>query len=683
MSRRGRAPIIIPLISLWLVTAAQAAAEGVDGLTTITITASGLSRDLIATPAAVSVVEARDLGDGRQALGLDEALNRVPGVLFQNRYNHAQNLRISIRGFGARAPFGVRGIRLRVDGLPETLPDGQSQVDTIDLESAERVEIIRGPAAAVYGNAAGGVIDVRTAERLPDGRNIELRGQGGSDGFRRLGARGAFDAGDLHGHVSAWDLRHDGWRAQARTEKRLAQAKLIHDDRDGRRHAWLLTAYDQPFGEDPGGLTRAEVEADRRQAAPAALALDAGQRVQQQRIGWVFSDDTSLPGELGAHAFYTRRDFEQQLPFAGASLVGFDRDFYGAGLDYAAQMRLGARPLRTLIGVDAARQRDDRYRFAVDGGGVVGAQLQDAIETATASGLFAQADLGVTPFVDATLAGRVDRVRLAIDDRFTADGAASGSRTYDEFSISAGLGWQWRPLHRVYANAGTAFETPTFTEFYDPAQPAQGFDPDLEPQQARSVEAGIKGWLGTGTRYDVALFAIRTDDEILQVASDPNRYANAARTRREGAEFALVHEVMSALTLTGAVSVARYRFRAFTGETDDPVAGNRLPGLPQRMAYAEAAWRLPSGAYLIGDLVHVGPRHADNANTVEVAGHTVLNLRAGRVWHTAGARIEVFGGLNNLADRDHFSNLRINAAGARYFEPAPGRNWYAGLSLIY
>lgn len=650
------------------------------GLTTITITAPGLSRDLLRTPAAVSVVDGRDLHDGRQALALDEALNRVPGILFQNRYNHAQNLRVSIRGFGARAPFGVRGIRLRVDGLPETLPDGQSQIDAIDLESLERVEIVRGPAAAAYGNAAGGVLDVRTADRLAGDRRIELRGQGGSDGFRRLGARGTVAGASLRGYLSLWDLRHDGWRAQSRTEKRLAHAKLIHDSGMGRRHVFLLTAYDQPFGEDPGGLTRTEVDTDRRRAAPGALALDAGQRVAQQRIGWVFSDDASLPGKINAHAFYVRRDFEQQLPFAGASLVGFDRDFFGAGAGYTARTRIGAHPLHYTVGVDAARQRDDRYRFGVDGGGAIVAQLQDAIETATAGGIFAQADLGLTPFIDVTLAGRADRVRLAIDDRFTADGAASGSRDYDELSIGAGFGWQWRPLHRVYANVGRAFETPTFTEFYDPAQPEQGFDPALEPQRAVNVEVGLRGRLGARTHYDVALFATGTKNEIVQVASDPNRYENAARTRREGVELALVHEIAETVTLTGTYTAARYRFREFTGAPGDLDDGRRLPGLPEQMIYGEVAWRGKEGSYAIGDLLYVGSRYADNANTVAVAGHAVANVRAGRAWQAGEMLFEIFAGINNLADRDYFSNLRVNAGGGRYFEPAPGRNYYAGIS---
>jgi iron complex outermembrane recepter protein len=677
--RRTRRTFLLAALTA-LLPAALADEPAVD-LITITVTAPGLSRDLLHTPAAVAVVGDRDLRQGRQALQLDEALNRVPGVLFQNRYNFAQNLRISIRGFGARAPFGVRGIRLRVDGLPETLPDGQSQVDTIDLESAQRVEVIRGPAAAIYGNAAGGVIDVRTADRIDDGRNIELRGQSGSNGFRRLGARAGVAGEATLAHVSAWDMAHDGWRAQARTEKRLAHARLRHAPDPRRSHTWLFTALDQPLGEDPGGLTLSEVAANRRQAAPGALALDAGQQVRQQRIGWVYRDRAALPGEFTARAFYTRRDFEQQLPFAGASLIAFDRDFYGAGADYTGNARLGTRPLYYIFGVEASRQRDDRRRYEVDGTGTVVAQFQDALEAASAAGLFAQADLAVAPRLDLTLAGRVDRVRFSIDDRFTTAGAASGARRYDEFSVMAGLGWQWRPAHRVYMNAGSAFETPTFTEFYDPTQPEQGFDPALEPQQAVNVEAGIKGWLGARTRYDVALFTIRTKDEIVQVATDPDRFANAARTRRDGVELALVHDLGPALTATGAWTAARYRFRTFSGAPDDTLRDKRLPGLPEQALFGELAWRGSGGAYLIADLLYIGSRHADNANTVEVAGHVVANMRAGREWRHADHAFEVFAGINNLSDRDYFSNIRVNAAGGRYFEPAPGRNWFAGVAI--
>lgn len=665
-----------------LLPAATSGGEAVE-LDPIEVSAPDPGSDPMRMPAAVAAVEAPDLRQGRQGLQLDESLNRIPGILFQNRYNYAQNLRISIRGFGARAPFGVRGIRLRADGLPETLPDGQSQIDAIDLESVSRIEIVRGPAAAIYGNAAGGVIDIQTADRIETGHRLDLRVQGGSDDFRRVGLRGALDGETWRGHVSAWQLDHDGYREQSETRKRMVHARLHHERTAGRGLTTLLTVLDQPFGKDAGGLTQAEVAADRRMAAPNALALDAGQAVRQQRIGWVLRDTISLPGEIEAYAFYTRRKFEQQLPFPGPSLLGFDRDFYGAGAGYGDHSMVFGRALDYAFGIEIHRQRDDRRRFSVDGSGNVTAQLQDALESATAAGLHTQLDYHLTEYLDLTLGARIDRIRFAIDDHFTADGAASGRRRYEEFSYMTGLSWQWRTEHRLYANVGSAFETPTFTEFRDPNVPEQGFDPALEPQQALNVETGIRGLLAPRLRYDLALFSIRTRDEIVQVASDPNRFANAAKTRREGLELGLEYHFGQAWSLTGAYTASRFRFDRFTDADGTSLRGNRLPGLPDHALFGEAAWRGARGYWVIADVMTISHRYADNENAVSVPGHTVVNLRAGRELDVDRYRIEFFAAVNNLTDRDWFSNIRVNAAGGRYFEPAPGRNYYGGMSVRF
>jgi iron complex outermembrane recepter protein len=674
--RAGRAVLLAGLAQAVPVAAAEAPLE-VEPLTII-ITVPRLPRDLQGTPAAVAAVGEDDLQQARQGLQLDESLNRVPGLLFQNRYNFAQNLRMSIRGFGARAPFGIRGIHILVDGFPETLPDGQSQVDGIDLETADRVEVIRGPASALYGNAAGGVVQVHTADP-PFEPYAELRAGAGSYDFQRLGARAGGREGPWGAQVSAWRLDYDGYREQSRTRKDMFNTKLRYDLDGSRSLTAVVTALDQPFGQDPGGLTRAEASADRRQAAPAALALDAGQAVRQQRVGFIYRDIDAGSGELGARAFYTRRDFHQQLPFVGPSLIEFERDFFGVGADYTGNAALGGRALRYTVGAESARQRDDRRRFLVDGSGVITDQTQDAVETATASGVYGQADLALTPRLDLTLGGRYDRVRFTIDDRHTPDGAASGSRDFDELSFTLGLGWQLEPAHRVYASAGSSFETPTFTEFTDPNRPDQGFDPDLEPQQALNLELGAKGSLNARTRYDLALFTVGTRSEIVQVASDPNRYANAARTRRAGLEVGLEYFMTPALSLTGAYTWARYRFREFTDAAGEDLAGRRLPGLPEHALFAELAWRDPGGVYAMLDTLMMSRVYADNANREPVAGYGVVNFRIGRRWQLGGAELDMFAAVNNLTDKRYFGNVRINAAGGRYFEPAPQRNVYAGL----
>ncbi|MCK8515822.1 TonB-dependent receptor [Methylonatrum kenyense] len=641
----------------------------------ITVTSPRVERDITETAQAVSLVEPEDIQDGRQALQLDESLNRVPGVFMQNRYNFAQNLRVSIRGFGARAPFGIRGIRILVDGIPETLPDGQSQVDAIDLESVDRIEVIRGPSSALYGNATGGVLDIRTMEG-PEQRYVELRGTAGADDFRRYGIRGGGQGGGLNYHYSAWELAHDGFREQSETRKQMFNGKLRYDVTSTRSLTTVFTAYNQPLGEDPGGVTREEVRGNRRAAAPNAVNLDAGQTIQQRRLGLTYRDTDLGGGTLQTRVFYTTRDFEQQLPFPGDSLVGFERDFYGIGIDYSNRLSIAGMPLRYIIGGEVDEQRDDRYRFNTFSGN----QVQDERQKATAAGAFAQGELGLTERLDLTLASRLDRVRLRIDDR--GDGPdVSGSETFDEASASAGLSFQALPEHRIYATVGSSYQTPTFTEFAridDSGNLTGGFNPDLDSQRAVNYELGAKGFLGDRTRYELAVFQVRTRDEIVNTGTDPNQYENAGRTRRSGVELGLEHFLMSRLSVSGAYTYSDFKFRDFEAQGEN-FRGNRLGGLPRHAFFGELAWREPGGSYAILDTLLVGRVYADNANNEKVAGYGLINARVGTVQRLGVSELETFVAVNNLLDKDYFSNVRVDAAGGRFFEPAPGRNAYAGV----
>lgn len=603
----------------------------------------------------------------------------MPGVFFQNRYNFAQNLRISMRGFGARAPFGIRGIRLRVDGIPETLPDGQSQIDTIDLETVERVEVLRGPSSALYGNAAGGMLAVTT----PDGRGdtpARASVTGGSHGLRRAAASGGGASGAWNGHLSAWHMNYDGYRDQSRTEKMMVNGRAGYQLGPGRRLETVFTAYDQPTGEDPGGLTRAEVREDRRQADTEAETLDAGQTVTQQRLGLIYRDARSLPGEMEVTTFYTRRDFEQQLPFPGPSLLGYERDFYGISAEYRDQARIAGRSLDWTLGTAFREQRDDRARFQVDDTGEPGDRIQNALEKATSTAVYGQLDLAMTDTVSMMLGGRYDHVRFRIDDR-RGSGEASGDRRYDEYSVSLGPTWTFRPGHNLYANVGTAFETPTFTEFYDPTEPEQGFDPNVGPQESVNAEIGVKGVLADRARYEVAVFRIRTQDEIVLDEDDgtpADTYRNAGETRRDGVELGAEVFVTDRLTLTGAYTWSDFRFRDRSGGLRD----NRLPGLPEHNLFLEAAWE--EGPWMAAlETEAISDVYTNDANRESASGYALVHVR-GQYALTGGAsRLMLGGGIQNLFDRDYFSNIRVNANGGAFYEPAPGRTIHASISLTF
>jgi iron complex outermembrane receptor protein len=661
-----------------LVLAGLSMAASGPTLEAITVTTARQEQALLDTPAAVTVVDTAAVQQGRPNLQLDEALNRVPGLFFQNRYNFAQNLRLSSRGFGARSPFGVRGLHLRVDGLPITLPDGQSQVDAIDLNAVRQVEVLRGPASSLYGNAAGGVLLLHTADGSdgPPGATVTL--EGGGNGYRKTNLQQQGRSASGSHRVSATALGFDGQRAQSRVEKYQLDGHWRHR-LGGGELTTLVNLLNEPTGEDPGGLTRAQAKADPDQASGFARRLDAGQTVRQQRIGALYRHPWAN-GEWQGSLHYTHRDFEQQLPFPGSSLLGYQRHFYGGDLRFSGQ----AGPLTYTLGAEVGRQEDDRYRFNVNADGSRGGRSGDEQQNATATGLFGQARLPLSSTWSWILGSRVDRVRLVIDDRFSADGDNDGHQRFTEYSYRTGLNWRPWSGQQFYASIGSAFETPTFSEFANPN--GGGFNPDLEPQKALNKEIGARGELGHAWRYEVALFSVSNRDEIVPYdVGGQTYYRNAGRTRRDGIELGLTWFPDDWSTVSAAWTWGHYRFRRFQVEGDD-LAGNALPGLPEHQLYLEYRRDFASGAFAALETLVVDSVYAQDSNQTRVAGYALVNGRIGHRWRGGGHRaLTLYLSARNLFDRDYTANLRINTQGDRpidergYFEPGPGRTWILGL----
>lgn len=651
-------------------------------LPTVEVSAPRLARELYATPAAVSTIDQDAIAQGQQRVRLDESLNRVPGVFLQNRDNFAQGQRISIRGFGARAPFGVRGITVMVDGIPYTLPDGQDQLDAIDLDSAERIEVIRGPSSVLYGNAAGGVIDITTADGR-DNPGTRLRMGAGSDGYQKMALQNGGVQGDWSHHISLTALNVDGYREQSSTEKYLLNAKLRRELGSDRALTAIINLLDNPRSEDPGALNAREVAEGRDQAAPNSLALDAGQTVDQQLIGLQYEDLSAGEGELYLKGFIAQRDFEQQLPFVGSSRLGYQRDYMGASAEYHHEVTLGNLPLNYIVGVDAARQKDDRFRNDVNPQGAVGEPLADETQTATSTGVFAQGDLALSELLTLSLGTRFDRVDLDVDDDFAADGDQSGQRTFNEWSGSAGLSYRYRPQHQAYINTGTAFETPTFSEFANPA--GGGFNPSVEPQKAWNREVGLRGYIEPlALDYDVALFSVRVRDELVPYDEGGRTfYQNAGDTKRDGVELALGWQLADQWRLDSALTLARYEFDEFATPSER-FDGNRIPGLPEQTWVSQLTWESLDERFATLETEYVGDLVADNANQTAVDSYWLVNLRVGDGWQLSQqTRLSAYVGLRNLLDEEHYSNVRLNGTFGRFYEPAPGRSVYGGVELSF
>nr|WP_237738445.1 TonB-dependent receptor [Halomonas smyrnensis] len=682
---------------LLLLPAAGQAAEL--ALEPLTVSASRLERELYATPAAVSVVDDEQIARGQSRERLNESLATVPGLYLQNRHNFVQGERVSIRGFGARTPWGVRGITVRVDGIPYTLPDGQAQLDAIDLDSARRIEVIRGPAAVQYGNAAGGVIDVTTADGESD-PGTKLRVEGGSDGYRKLALSNGGVEGPWSHHVSVSALGMDGYRDHSEVEKYQLNAKLRRELDADRSITAIVNLLDNPRSEDPGALDEEGVGEDREGTLDSLgyysyspTRIDAGQSVDQQLLGLEYEDLAAGPGELTLRGFYLQRDFEQQLAYAGprstvgvGNFVAYERDYYGGSAEYRQSLTLGGLPLSYVAGVDVARQEDERYRddVAIDGEHL--RRSADETQTATSIGAFAQGDLALTDRWTLSLGTRFDHTRFDIDDHYLADGDNGGDRSFDQWSGSAGLSYRYRPNHQAYLSTGTAYETPTFAEFANPTG-VGGFNPDLEPQKAWNREIGLRGsFVDAGLDYDVALFSTRVRDSLISYqleGRDRDFYRNAGRSRQDGLEVALGWQFAEDWRLDSALTLARYEFQDYEDE-DGNYDNHRIPGLPERTWVNQLTWQGLGERFATLETRYVGSMFTDDANRVKVDDVWLANLRAGDGWRLDDdTMLKAYVGVQNLFDREHYDNIAINANNGRYFYTAPDRSVYAGVELAF
>jgi iron complex outermembrane receptor protein len=681
------------LLSLCAIPTATRAADA--GLDDVVVSASRTAQRAFDAPASIQAVDGATLRASGPGLGLAESMARVPGLVVLDRQNQAQDLQLSIRGFGARSTFGIRGVRLIVDGIPATMPDGQGQLSTVVLPAIERVEVLRGPLAQLYGNAAGGVLQVFTREGAsPASLGAEL--YGGSWGTVRGGVSGSARSGEFAGRVDATTFEADGWRAHSSATRRQQDARLTWEAPTGTRVGLVANAFEL-FALDPGGLTRAQVAADPRQAAPSAVAQDARKSVTQQQAGLTVDHRVDADMRLSARIYGGRRDLDnalsvplsaQQPATSSGGIVELDRRYSGLGLQWSQRLRLGGAALEFVAGVDLDTLTEDRRGY-INAAGVRGALKRDEKNNVSNRDWYAQLAWNIDPSWTATLGVRSSRVRFETSDRFIVPGNPndSGSADYDATNPVAGLAWHASETLNVYANLGRGFETPTFAELaYRPG--GTGLNFGLNAARSRHAEIGAKWQPTPDGRLDLAVFDIRTDDEIVVATNVGGRstFRNGGRTQRRGVELAWVQRLAPAWRAQLALTALEATFvDGFGSGASAVAAGNRLPGAPLRRGFAELAWQ-PSpvqGPFAAAAVVHGGRLYVDDANTDSTAAWTVLNLRAGLRQQFGPWRFSQAVYLENATDRSYIGSVIVNESTQRFFESSPGRSWYAGVSASY
>ena len=673
-----------------VVPAATAADDVV--LDPIVVTATRQAQRSFDLPASIDTIDRRAIEQGQPMINLSETLVRVPGVVAQNRQNYAQDLQISSRGFGARAAFGVRGVRLYQDDIPATMPDGQGQTGSFQLLSAERIEVLRGPFSTLYGNSSGGVITV-FSESGRDPPTAAMNAVAGSFGTWSAGVKVNGIAGPV-GYVAAINrFATEGYRDHSAAERTLAVAKLSLAWSERTRLVVLGSSQDQPESQDPLGLTRAQWEADPRQADPVATQFDTRKTVRQHqggaRLDHAFDDMTSLRATgYGGH-----RNVRQYLAFSGVGatssggITDLDRDFAGASLKLFHRTRWLDRPVTLTAGVDHERQ-DERRRGFVNDEGRLGDLRRDEDDVVRNTDVYAQLEWRLLPMLAATAGVRSSDVRFRSTDAYITgpNPDDSGSATYRKTTPVAGIVFNASDALNLYATYGEGFETPTFAELaYRPG--ATGLNLDLRASSSRAIEIGAKARFARH-RLNLAAFAIETDDEIVIDAATGGRttFRNAGSTRRHGFEAAWDAELGAGVTAHAAFTYLRAEFAdAFvTGSPAATIpAGTRLPGVPARTAYAELAWTPPAARWLslAIEAQHVGRIAVNDRNSDAAPAYSIANLRIAAEHRQGNLRFAAFARVNNLTDRRYVGSVIVGDTNGRYFEPAPGRAGFAGATV--
>jgi iron complex outermembrane receptor protein len=659
----------------------------------VTVT-RGHGKSVLQSPFALSVAQPDSERPGQRHTSIDESLSMIPGLTVVSRNNPSQDPRLSVRGFGSRSAFGVRGVRVLRDGMPLTLPDGQTPLDYMSLESVGRVEVMRGAASAIYGNASGGVIDIQTAAPPPGPVSGRVAQWLGGSSFQRTAVAAGGTAGSSYYQADAAFLRTDGSRAHSRQRSTTGFARA-GTTAGGTDFSLSILAFDNPLAENPGALTRDELKADPYTADALSVRRDARKAVKQIQAG-LSGVHQFVAGEVSALVFAGARSLDNPLTF---NIVEVGRHTYGASAHVSQTVSLIGSANRLSAGVDYQSQNDLRRNFATCAdtiqlttptatcptpGSERGIFSLDQRELVKSWGVYFNDDAPLGERLIATAGIRADNVAFEVKDRLVSASNPddSGRRSLGSVTPVFGMVMRITARHSLYANVAGAFETPTATELGNHPDGSAGINQSLNPQKSLTSEAGAKGFLGSALSYDLAAYSTRVIDELVPFEipdSNGRRYfRNAGRTTRRGFE-AGARLKSGPLSLMGAYTFSAFRFDSYrTGNLI--YDGNTIPGIPRNRLQAAVTMTGRPGFATIEEET-AGSVFLDDANSTMGPGYASTNVRLGGDVKIRNSVVSVSTGVQNLFDRHYASSVAVNAARGKYFEPAATRNFFIGVSV--
>ena len=637
-------------------------------------------------PAAITTLTNKDLSFGQKTLSLGESFRSVPGVFLMNDENFAQDTRISIRGFGSRSAFGIRGIKLLVDGFPQTTPDGQSQLDNIDIGFLQNAEIFRGSSSSIYGNAAGGVISFKS-EPFPDKFLLKSNFVIAQNNFNKIQTTIGNITNRFKYLINLSSTSYLGYRDHSKMKTNNLIMKSEYQLNTNSKIGLHFNFVNSPLSQDPGSLNIEQVALNRMAARQQNIQYDSGEKVFQNRIGISYAVSLSNTSDFEIKSFITNRDFSNKLPFEGGGQVDLDRSFWGVISKYKSNLNLFNIPGSLIVGFEMANQSDRRKRFD-NLFGDRGSKVFDQIESFNNTAIFFQHAIFFNNSISSIFGMRWDKNKIESTDYYFLDGVGSGFSDLKNTSPFFGIVFSFSERSKAYVNISNHYETPTLNELSNDPNPLSigGFNPDLESQVSNSFEFGTKGYIGGSFSWDLSYFNSKVQNEIVpfEIIGKPGKtfYKNVGSTIRDGIEVSSSIKLLKYLRLDISYTYSDFIYSTYQKE-DLSLNENKLPGIPLNYFHSDFSYLNPGGYYAIFSTSYVGKIFLDDMNEDFTKPYTVSNLRVGKNIDYKNIQMKPYFGINNMLDEKFNSNIRINAWGGRYYEPAPGVNIHCGIELLF
>jgi iron complex outermembrane receptor protein len=650
----------------------------------VVVTATRAEQNSFDLPVAIDVVDTTQIQDGQLQMTLSESLIRVPGITAQNRNQLAQDPQISIRGFGARSSFGVRGVRVYQDGIPLSMPDGVGQPGVVDLAAAKSIEVMRGPFSALYGSSSGGVINI-LSEDAPAKTKLGGSAMFGSYDTRRQTLEAGGTVENLEYQLQTSHYESDGYRDHSASKKDMATAKVRLNISEDTRLTALVNWFDQPETQDPLGLSRTAAFSDPKSVHISAINANTRVERDHTQVGFNLEHRFNQDNDISLVAYVGDRSNLQYLSTSANGSAGraseIERTFWGMEARWNNSGRVLDRPYKFSLGTAYGKMDDDRLDTNTTFGVINNVLNRDENQTAWNFDQYAQGQWSVLEALDLHAGIRHTKVQMEIDDHLPAqNGNGTGSVTHEKTTPVIGAVWKVTQAFNLYANYGKGFETPTLVEVAYADTAGNGPNLDLKSSESDNYEIGAKVFATDNTLVNLAVFRTTTNDEIVAGASAGGRtvYRNAGRTSRKGVELSLNAALPYNFSFNGAYTLLDAEFES------DTSAGNKLPGTYHNQIYGEIAWQhAPSGFSAAFEGRYNSEVYVDDANSDQAPSYTVFNLRSGFKQSYRGWNLSEFVRLENVFDKEYIGSIRVNDTNGRYFEPAPGRTWLLGLSASY